>query len=249
MASTDIPLLSLIFFLFALTYSAVGFGGGSSYLALLFFIGMPFQSIPKVALICNLIVVSGGAYGFIKDKLMAWDVLTPLLICSLPAAFFGGQFHISKQWFLVLLSVTLLISGTKLLVKKSLHVSEPCAPSRLVIAVVGSAIGFTSGIIGIGGGILLAPLMHLFHWVETRKVSAIACLFIFFNSLAGLGGQVLKSGVMDLGLYYPLFLSVLIGGLLGNYLCRYKLRGERIIQLTGLLIIFVSFRIFYQLFY
>ena len=242
--------LASVFFLVALLYASVGFGGGSSYNALLVLAGEDFHLIPVISLSCNIIVVSGGAFHFQNAGLLSSRKLLPFLILSIPMAWFGGQLQVNEGTFVGLLGLVLLLAGGQMIwtsrgerdfLKKRLI-------NRWLIGLpAGAVIGLISGIVGIGGGIFLAPLLHFGTSLEARKIAAMASGFILLNSMSGLVGQLMKQG--DVPVYgqwvdsWPLFLAVFLGGQLGSRLGINFLPEHWIKRLTGLLIAYVAIRL------
>src|SRR5687768_5163184 len=175
---TDLAILTACFFIIAIIYSSVGFGGGSSYLALLAVMGVHFDIIRPAALLCNIIVVSGGTFIFWKSGALNFTKSWPFLCASIPLAFAGGLWKIEDAaFFFVLLGICLIIASV-LLWLQPVPQQDHKFKSPLLNAVLGGGIGFLSGLVGIGGGIFLSPLLHLFHWDEPKKISAMASLFI-----------------------------------------------------------------------
>ena len=157
-------ILSILFFVTALIYSSVGFGGGSTYLAILLIWGVPYTIFPVIALVCNIIVVSGNSINFIRSKNINFDLLFPYLIGSVPFAFVGGSIKIEKNLFEILLFCVLLVAGIFLLIESKSFNKEKIKINqipKLISISIGSIIGFMSGIVGIGGGIFLSPLLFL----------------------------------------------------------------------------------------
>ena len=239
-------ILSIFFFITAIFYSSVGFGGGSTYLALMLIWDIPYYIFPILALICNIIVVSGNSINYIRSGNFNVKLLTPYLVGSIPFAFFGASISISKELFEILLFVILIIAGIFLLIKsKSFNNDQIKINSipKLISIVIGSIIGFTSGIIGIGGGIFLSPILFLMKAGYPRHIATAASLFILINSIFGVAGQLTKNIVFDEFLnYWPLFLCVLIGGQIGNLLNIKFLSNKTLTIITSMLVIFVSIR-------
>jgi len=242
--------LTLLFFIIAIVYSAVGFGGGSSYIAALALFDYPYESIPVIALICNVIVVSGGIYHFRKKGHFKWSLFWPFALSSVPMAFIGGRIPVSKEFFLVLLGVCLFVIAVRLLfVNRTIKdYSEYRLPKTSLAIILGAVLGLLAGMVGVGGGIFLAPVLLYLRWGLPKQIAATAALFILLNSLSGLAGQFAK-GTSMIGLldYWPLFLSVFIGGQIGSRLGSGAILSQRIIKdLTALLVLFVSLRILYM---
>ena len=239
-------ILSILFFVTALIYSSVGFGGGSTYLALLLIWGVPYTIFPVIALVCNIIVVSGNSINFIRSKNINISLLFPYLIGSIPLAFIGGSISIDKSLFEILLFCVLLAAGIFLLIESKSFNKEQIKInqiSRLLSISIGSIIGFMSGIVGIGGGIFLSPLLFLMKAGYPRHITSSASLFILINSIFGLAGQLTKDQVLDQVVnYWPLFLAVLIGGQIGSLLNIKFLSNKILVLLTSFLVIFVAIR-------
>jgi hypothetical protein len=239
-------ILSILFFVTALIYSSVGFGGGSTYLALLLIWGVPYTIFPVIALVCNIIVVSGNSINFIRSKNINISLLFPYLIGSIPLAFIGGSISIDKSLFEILLFCVLLVAGIFLLIESKSFNKEQIKInqiSRLLSISIGSIIGFMSGIVGIGGGIFLSPLLFLMKAGYPRHITSSASLFILINSIFGLAGQLTKDQVLDQVVnYWPLFLAVLVGGQIGSLLNIKFLSNKILALLTSFLVIFVAIR-------
>ena len=245
-------ILSFLFLLTATLYSSVGFGGGSTYLALLLIWDVPYLIFPVIALFCNIIVVSGNCINYIKAGNINLKILTPYLISSVPLAFIGGSISIDKNFFEILLFIILTLAGIMLLLKfKSFDkkIESYNKIPKIVAILIGGTIGFISGVVGIGGGIFLSPILLLVRVDSAKNIATAASLFILINSISGLTGQFTKASVInEVYSYWPLFLFVLLGGLLGNYL-NLKIFPTRILALvTSALVIFVAIRMGLKLF-
>jgi|TARA_B100001778_G_scaffold166384_1_gene136748 uncharacterized membrane protein YfcA len=244
-------ILTIFFFITAILYSSVGFGGGSTYLALMLIWGIPFYIFPIIALFCNIIVVSGNSINFIRSGNLNIKLLIPYLIGSIPFAFIGGSIPIEKEFFEILLFITLIIAGFFLLMEsKSFNQNEIKINNipKIFSVIIGSIIGFISGLIGIGGGIFLSPLLFLIKAGYPKHITSTASLFILINSIFGIAGQLTKNiSLSEFLNYWPLFVAVLIGGQIGSNL-NIKFLSNRILAVTtSLLVIFVAVRMGFRI--
>ena len=239
----------LLFFAVAVLYSSVGFGGGSSYLAILALTGIAYTQIRSTALLCNIIVVTGNVILFQRQKLYNWKKVLPLVIFSVPMAFLGGYLKISQTFFFILLGFTLLFAAITMWVSKKVDTKNDSATdvSLTKNAGYGGIIGFISGMVGIGGGIFLAPLLHLTHWDISKKIAATASIFILVNSMSGLLGQYFNPEfTIDWSLTSVLLITVLIGGQIGSRLSNRLFSPIQLKKATAILIAFVSLRILWN---
>ena len=245
-------ILSILFFVTAILYSSVGFGGGSTYLALLFIWGVPYFVLPIIALFCNIIVVSGKCFNYLRAGNLNLKLLIPYLIGSIPLAFIGGSLPIEKKIFELLLFLFLTIAGILLLFNFKSYDDKEKSYRKvpLVISIlIGGVLGFISGIVGIGGGIFLSPILFMIKAGRPKHIVTTASIFILINSLSGIIGQLTKNTVLgEIQNYWFLLLAVLIGGQIGNFL-NLKIFPARILVLvTAGLVLFVAIRIAYKLF-
>ena len=244
-------ILSIFFFITAILYSSVGFGGGSTYLALMLIWDIPYYIFPIIALFCNIIVVSGNSINYIKSGNLNLKLLTPYLLGSIPFAFIGASISIEKELFEILLFFVLFIAGIFLLIESKSYNKDQIKLKQIpqVLSIfVGSIIGFVSGIVGIGGGIFLSPFLFLMKAGYPKHIVTSASLFILINSIFGMIGQLTKDTVFNEFLnYWPLFLSVFIGGQIGNFLNIKFLSNKTLTLITSLLVIFVAIRMGFKI--
>tara|TARA_B100001113_G_C21054414_1_gene598293 strand:- start:269 stop:1012 length:744 start_codon:yes stop_codon:yes gene_type:complete len=245
-------ILTFSFFVTSILYSSVGFGGGSTYLALLLIWDIPFFIFPVIALLCNIIVVSGNSFNYIRAGNHNFKLLLPFLIGSIPFAFFGGTLLIDKVTFEFILFFVLMFAGILLLINNRSYETNNLVIRKLNVTfscLIGSALGLISGIVGIGGGIFLSPILFLLKAEKPKIIATTASLFILINSISGLLGQFTKENIFnELIFYWPLFLSVLIGGYIGNYINLKIFSNRTLTIMTSLLVIFVSLRIGIRIF-
>ena len=240
--------LIFLFVITAVLYASVGFGGGSTYNALLVLSGADYRILPAIALGCNIIVVAGGTFAFAKGGNLKWGRIAPFLITSIPAAWAGGRIPVSETLFIGALGFSLLAAGLHLALDRNRDLDTATRPAPAALAwSVGAGIGFLSGLVGIGGGIFLAPVLYVIGWGKPKEIAAACSLYILVNSTSGLTGQLMKLGDMSalamVGDYWMVFPAVLIGGQIGSRLANVGLSSLTIKRLTAVLILYVSARL------
>ena len=239
-------LLAILFLVTAILYASVGFGGGSTYLALLLLWEIPYFVFPVIALSCNIIVVSGNCFNYIRAGNLNLRLLYPYLIGSIPLAYVGGSLPVEKQLFEILLFIVLLVAGILLLFNFKSYDDKEESYKEIPIFVsvlIGGLLGFISGVVGIGGGIFLSPILFLIRAGRPKYIATTASLFILINSISGLIGQLTKNAVLaEIQNYWYLLIAVFVGGQIGNFL-NLKIFPARILALvTALLVLFVGIR-------
>lgn len=241
-------LLFVGFFVIALVYSSVGFGGGSSYLALLSLVALSFFTIRSNALLCNLAVVSGSTLLFIRKQHFDLKAFWPFVVTSIPAAFIGASFRLTEQVFFILLGGTLILASVALVWRsqqKNQANDEIIERSNIWPYFLGAAIGLLSGLVGIGGGIFLAPVLHFLRWGRPIKIAALSAFFILANSLSGLIGLFIQGTFeSSMMLSLPLLIAVIIGGQLGMRLSLRLASPNALRIITAVLVLIVGLRVF-----
>ena len=244
-------ILPILFFVTAIIYASVGFGGGSTYLALLLLWDVPYYIFPIIALACNIIVVSGNSFNYIRVGNLNIKLLLPYLLGSIPFAFIGGSIEIDKNIFEIILFVVLAVAGLLLLFNFKAYGDHSKIYKSLPIFFsipIGIILGFVSGIVGIGGGIFLSPILYLLKAANPNHITTTVSLFILINSIFGIFGQITKDiNLHEITNYLYLLIAVFVGGQIGNFL-NIKIIPTRILALiTSLLVIFVATRMGYNL--
>ena len=239
-------LLAILFLVTAVLYSSVGFGGGSTYLALLLIWKVPYFIFPVISLSCNIIVVSGNCFNYIRAGNLNLKLLFPYLLGSIPLAFIGGSLPIEKEIFEILLFLVLLIAGILLLRNFKSYDDKLSSYRKIPIFIsisIGGILGFISGIVGIGGGIFLSPILFLLKVAHPKHIVTTASLFILINSISGIIGQLTKNTVLyELQNYWYLLAVVFIGGQVGNFLSLKILPARILVSVTAFLVLFVAIR-------
>ncbi len=239
----SLVLLTFLFFIIAIAYSSAGFGGGSSYLALLSMTLIGHDQLRILALICNILVVSGSVILLYRagkfDHINVW----PIIILSIPMAYLGGKVQLKEDTFFILLGFTLVLAATFMIAQprdRKLHI--PVYGNTIL----GGAIGLLSGLVGIGGGIFLSPILHITQWSKAISIAACTALFILVNSVAGLAGQLHEISIDFRYEYLYLFLAVLIGGQIGIRFSISQFTAKTIRLISAFLILIVGLRLLYR---
>lgn len=239
-----IEYLPFIFFFIALFYSSVGFGGGSSYLAILSLFITDFYEIRSTALVLNICVVTIGTLIFIRHRVFNFKLFWPFMVFSIPLAFLGAQLRLSQKIFFLILGSALILSGLFLIMKylqKRIESREFSNPKKFML---GGFVGLLSGISGIGGGIFLSPVLNILKWANPRIIASLASVFILVNSLAGLVGlNVAGTFHINYDLIFQLIIAVVLGGSIGSYLSSKRFNLKFLGILTALLVFYVGLRL------
>ncbi|WP_126453298.1 TSUP family transporter [Sulfuriflexus mobilis] len=231
-------LIAGLFFIIAFIYSSVGLGGGSSYTALMAILGFSTLAIPLVSLSLNLLVTTIGSFNFIRKKHASWPMILPFLLTSMPMAYLGGALNLPKIVFYWLLLVSLLFVAARIYLWRdtSMHLNLSARGKFLVSLLAGSLLGLLAGIVGIGGGIYLVPLIIILGLGSHQQAAACGAIFVWLNSAAGLTSR-LQYNAIDLSEYVPLIIAVLLGGGLGSYMGSTRFSSEKMEKVLGLIIL------------
>lgn len=225
----------------AALYSSVGHGGASGYLAILSLFAVPPAGMSTTALILNIVVSGIGFVSFLRAKHFEFRLAWPFLLLSVPAAFIGGLIHVSDRTYLILLAVVLLVAAYRL-ARNSNRVFDSDGPKSLRLSIalpVGGGIGLISGIVGVGGGIFLSPIMILKRWADPKQTAAVSAFFILVNSVAGIGGRFVRESLQSGPMVYFLVVAI-VGGLCGSYIGANKITGLVLRRVLSVVLIVAS---------
>ncbi|MGH2566744.1 MAG: sulfite exporter TauE/SafE family protein [Bacteroidota bacterium] len=239
--------VAVLILLVAALYSSVGHGGASGYLAVLSFFAVAPAEMSSTALVLNLLVAGVGAYSYWRAKHLSLGLTWPFLVTSIPFAFIGGLLKVSDNTYFLLLAAVLVIAAVRLATARaSLSDERPMKnPTSSVALPVGAGIGLLSGIVGVGGGIFLSPLMIFMKWADPKRTAAVSALFIWINSLAGLGGRFTRDAIM-LGDLLPLVLAAFFGGVIGSYFGANRFSSLLLRRLLSLVLLVAAFKLIYS---
>jgi len=229
-------------FLGAVLYTSVGHAGASAYLALMALFGLPAAVMRPTALVLNVLVASLTSFRYVRAGLFRWRALWPFLLGAAPFAFFGGSLQVPGEIYRPLVGAVLWLSAARLLWPREIRaVTHPHDPPILLGVLLGTGIGFLSGLTGTGGGIFLSPLLLFLGWSNPKVASGVAAVFILVNSVAGLSGNL--ASVQSLPANLPLFAaSVLAGAVVGTTL-GIRFRAVLIVKALGVVLLVAGFKL------
>ncbi len=243
--STEIVLLlSVLIFIVAALYSSVGHGGASGYLAVLSFFALSPSLMSTTALVLNVLVAGVGLVHFVRAGHFSAKASLPFVFLSVPAAFLGGYAQVSERVYFLLLSAVLAFAAYRMYSAGRVQSSEERVdrPSAPIAVASGAGIGFLSGVVGVGGGIFLSPIMILLQWASTKQTAAVSAFFIFVNSLAGLAGRGFRGG-WEIGTIWPFVFFAFAGGFLGSFQGANKLTGPTLRKILALVLSIASVKL------
>lgn len=244
MSPEIIVLVALSFLIISCLYSMAGLGGGSSYIAILSLTFQDFHVIRSNALLCNIAVVGIGCCIAHKAGKLHWRKVVPYAAFSVPAAFIGAQVQLSASTFFIVLGISLIFSALALFVESGQTAGTPRSKPALLASYAGGGIGFLSGMVGIGGGILLSPILNLFRLENAHQVARIATFFILVNSISGIAGLTITNAFKTSWQTSSILLvSVILGGFIGATISIKKLNESLIKKITGLLVMAAGIRL------
>lgn len=240
-------LLVPLFFIAAWLYSSVGHGGGSAYLAILAFTGLSRALFVPLALTLNLIVSGIGWCNYARAGHFSGKLLWPWILTSIPGAFLGGLTPLPRWAFSLALGVCLLLAAVRLLFWQRPVTPRPPPRRALALGVpLGFLLGYLAGLIGIGGGIFLSPLLLFLGWADAKKTGAVSAAFIFLNSASGLTAHILAQRLPSLGLLVPLAGAVLLGGALGSHWGATRFSTTLLQRLLGVVLLIAAFKMLHD---
>jgi len=230
--------LPILFFIIAFIYSSVGLGGGSSYTALMAIFGINTLAIPMISLSLNLFVTSIGSFNFIRNKHAKIKLILPFLVSSIPMAYLGGSLDLPKEIFYWVLLISLIFVAARIYLWQSMSFQLNLKKNEKIIIslIAGSVLGLIAGIVGIGGGIYLVPLIIILGLGTEKEAAACGAIFIWLNSASGLLSR-LQYNSIDLTNYIPLIVAVIAGGALGSYMGSFKFSPKVMDKMLGLVIL------------
>lgn len=236
-------LIILALFVVAILYSSVGHGGASGYLAVMAFLSVASNVTKPTALILNVFVASIGAFQFYRAGYFDWKVFAPFATASVPMAFLGGMISLPTQIYRPILGLILLFAAFRL--AWNFKTEKPIvAPSVWLALIIGAIIGFLSGLVGVGGGIFLTPVLLLTNWTETKKAAGISAMFILVNSISGLLGSYAQISNLSANVWFWITAAI-IGGTIGSTLGSKYFDSLTLRRVLASVLLIASFKMFF----
>ncbi len=233
----------LAIFVVAILYSSVGHGGASGYLAVMAFAGAMPEVTRPTALVLNLFVASIGTYQFWRAGYFSWRIFWPFAAASIPFAFIGGMIHLPTQIYKIVLGVVLMLAAVRLAWKLTSD-KEAKLPNIAVCLTIGAVIGLLSGMVGVGGGIFLTPVLLLMNWSETKTAAGVSAMFILVNSISGLAGNYAQVATLP-SVVWPWVAAAVAGGLIGSTLGAKKFDSLTLRRVLALVLLFAGFKLIF----
>ena len=240
----SIILFYILLFLVAFLYSSVVHGGASGYLALMAIFSFAPGVMKPTALLLNLFVSLTSFIQFYRGKHFNWKIFLPFAITSVPMAYVGGLITVDDNIYKKILGILLIIPIIRFLVFANIQVEEIKKANVVLSLLIGAAIGFLSGLIGIGGGIILSPVLLLLKWTDMKQTAAISALFIFVNSLSGLAGQ-LQKGINFSADMYAYVAIAFAGGICGAYFGSLKFKSNILKYMLAVVLIVAAYKLLF----
>jgi len=222
----------------------VGHGGASGYLALMALFSFSPEVMKPTALVLNLFVSLTSFIQFYRGKHFQWKIFLPFALASVPMAYVGGLVSINDDVYKKILGILLLIPIVRFLFFANIKVEELKKSNLYLSILIGAVIGFLSGLIGIGGGIILSPILLLLKWTDMKQTAAISALFIFVNSISGLMGQLTK-GISFTADMYAYIAVAFVGGLCGAYFGSLKFKSDVLKYLLSVVLIVAAYKLIF----
>jgi uncharacterized protein len=243
--ATHLPLFYILLFIIAFLYASVGHGGASGYLALMALFNFSPVVMKPTALLLNLFVSMVSFIQFYRGNYFKWKLFVPLVIFSIPMAFLGGRIALQDPVYKTVLGLFLVIPICRFLFFKNTDPKDMKPANFYLLLLIGAGIGFLSGMIGIGGGIILSPILLLLKWTNQKQTAAISALFIFVNSVAGLAGQLSK-GLQFSSEMLGYVAVAFAGGLCGAYMGSLKFPQAVLKNLLAFVLMIAAWKLLWR---
>lgn len=239
-----------LFFIIAALYASVGHGGASGYLAVFALFGIASPSIAPIVLVLNIVAATTSFMNYWRARQFSFTLLVPFVFASIPAAFIGGRIAVSATLFSLLLGIALLFASVRIVFLHDVkeRTQHDIAKNLWLFGIpIGGVLGLLSGMIGIGGGVFLSPILLLMRWANVKKTAAVSSAFIVLNSLSGLTGHISRGNIQWESTAI-LFVVVFVGALIGSYIAVRRIAPLRLQMALGIVLMFASIKLLTKLF-
>ncbi len=237
-------LFFLLVFLLALLYSSVGHGGASGYLALMALFSFSPEFMRPSALVLNIFVSTIAFFSYYRNSHFRFSLLLPFIVTSVPFAFIGGMISINPKTYNIILGLFLLIAISRMIYIPATHAGEIRRINKPLAYIIGVLLGFLSGLIGIGGGIILSPIIILLKWGTQKQTAAVSAAFILVNSVSGLTGQISKGIQLAPEIGFMLAAAI-AGGFIGSYMGSFRITEKTLKYALSVVLTFASFKLLF----
>ena len=240
---TEIFFIIIAIFIVAVLYSSVGHGGASGYLAVMALIGAASDVTRPTALILNVFVASIAAYQFYRSGHFSWRLLLPFALTSIPFAYIGGTITLPSNAYKLILGIVLILAALRLAWKLSAYKTVTPPPVWIAL-IIGAVIGLLSGLVGVGGGIFLTPVLLLMNWSETKQAAAVSAAFILVNSISGIAGNYAQVSKLspEVGFWIA---AAVAGGILGSTLGSKRFDSLTLRRVLALVLLFAGVKLIF----
>ena len=241
----DAPALVVIIAIFAVAmlYSSVGHGGASGYLAVMALLSVATEITRPTALILNVFVASIAAFQFYRSGHFSWRLLLPFAATSIPFAFIGGMITLPTTVYKMILGVVLILAAARLAWKFTADTDIKSPPIWLSL-VIGAVIGLLSGLVGVGGGIFLTPILLLMGWSETKLAAGVSAMFILVNSISGIAGNYAQVSKLPAGVWLW-FAAAVAGGIIGSTLGSKRFNSLTLRRVLAAVLMFAGIKLIF----
>ncbi len=241
----QILLIASLFFIAAALYSSVGHAGASGYLAVMALFNFAPAEMKPTALALNIVVACIGTVRFYRAGLFSWNLFWPFAITSVPLAYWGGSMNIPVDVYKMIVGFVLLFAAFRLVMSTvQRKPQEIRPPSKINAALFGAALGFISGLTGVGGGIFLTPLLLLMKWSETRMAAGVSAAFILVNSIAGIVGNRYNLPLISESIV-PFMVAVIFGGFVGTHLGTRKFDSVTLRRVLSVVLVIAGIKLIF----
>jgi uncharacterized membrane protein YfcA len=240
MEFTTLAIIAAIFIV-AILYSSVGHGGASGYLAVMALVAVGPEVTRPAALVLNVFVASIAAFQFYRSGYLSWRTFLPFAAASIPFAFIGGMITLPTHVYKIVLGVVLILAAVRLAWNLKAAI-EPHDPNIVVALVIGAVIGLLSGLVGVGGGIFLTPVLLLMNWSETKNAAGVSAMFILVNSISGIAGNYVNVLKLPPNVWLWIAAAV-IGGIIGSTLGAKRFDSITLRRVLALVLLFAGVKL------